>query len=72
MENRYSGTELQQGYVVGFTYFTPLFPPSRGGTFGRAGLQQSPRPFKGDVQSDKIDHDWVRGFGGGIVELLNC
>ena len=49
----------------------PFIPPSRGGTFGRAGLQQRPRPREGDVQSGRNDHDWVRGFGGGIVELLN-
>ncbi len=38
---------------------------------GRADLQQRPRPREGDVQSCRNDHDWVRGFGGGIVELLN-
>ncbi len=32
----------------------------------RADLQQSPRPREGDVQSCRIDHDWVRGFGKGL------
>ncbi len=32
--------------------------------FGRADLRQRPRPHEGDVQSCRIDQDWVRGFGG--------
>ena len=42
--------------------YPPVIPPHQGGLLGRADLLQRPRPHEGDVQSDRNDHDWVRGF----------
>ncbi len=48
--------------LVVFRNLPPCNPPHQGGLLGRAELQQRPRPHEGDVQSDRNDHDWVRGF----------